>query len=382
MHKKAIRLTAAIIILVQTSCFSAASFQGIGYLPGSVVRFSSAEAISADGSTIVGGAGYISTSNKLQFHAFRWTSNSGMTDISDLPEDAYSCFASDVSGDGSVIVGINENKAFIWTSANGTTHIETYPDSSESSSSIACDISFDGTIVAGTAAHGTSYNNLEAFRWTAEEGITGLGFLPNRPDNLQYGPESRAKAISYDGSVIAGCSNFQAFRWTTETGMVGIGDLQGGDFDSYAEDISADGSVIIGTGTSDLGAEAFRWTQETGIVGLGDFEGGDFESHAYAVSADGSIIIGTSVTDFDYEAFYWTAETGMLKLKDLLTEKYALDLSGWRLTDAYGISADGTKIVGYGFNPQGFEEGWIVTIPEPATILLLTLGGLVFRKSF
>ncbi|MBI4578164.1 MAG: PEP-CTERM sorting domain-containing protein [Planctomycetes bacterium] len=47
---------------------------------------------------------------------------------------------------------------------------------------------------------------------------------------------------------------------------------------------------------------------------------------------------------------------------------------GWRLDEATGISDDGCTIVGYGSGPLGLSEGWVVTIPEPATLLLLAIG--------
>jgi probable HAF family extracellular repeat protein len=56
----------------------------------------------------------------------------------------------------------------------------------------------------------------------------------------------------------------------------GLGDLSGGSFYSYANGVSADGSVVVGRGSSANGNEAFRWTQGTGMVGLGDLSGGIF----------------------------------------------------------------------------------------------------------
>jgi len=58
--------------------------------------------------------------------------------------------------------------------------------------------------------------------------------------------------------------------------MVGLGDLPGGSFSSYADGVSANGSVVVGYGNSANGNEAFRWTQGTGMVGLGDLSGGIF----------------------------------------------------------------------------------------------------------
>src|SRR5262245_37489475 len=69
-----------------------------------------------------------------------------------------------------------------------------------------------------------------------------------------------------------------------------LGDLPGGQFASRANDVSADGSVIVGSSYSASGLEAFRWTSGGGMVGLGDLPGGSFGSAASGVSADGSVV--------------------------------------------------------------------------------------------
>ena len=72
--------------------------------------------------------------------------------------------------------------------------------------------------------------------------------------------------------------------------FIGLGDLPGGDYNSIAYDISADGSTVVGTSETTSGTEAFRWRRDTGMQGLGDLPGGDFFSHAQDVSADGSVV--------------------------------------------------------------------------------------------
>ena len=49
----------------------------------------------------------------------------------------------------------------------------------------------------------------------------------------------------------------------------------------------------------------------------------------------------------------------MRSLQGVLVDDFALDLTGWTLTSATGVSADGSTIVGEGMNPDGFNEGWI-----------------------
>jgi uncharacterized membrane protein len=113
---------------------------------------------------------------------------------------------------------------------------------------------------------------------------------------------------------------------------------------------------------SESGIEAFRW--EDGVMtGLGDLPGGGFQSQARAVSGDGSTIVGLASVSDHFEAMIWTEATGMRAISDLLVNVYGLDLTGWTLRYAQGISEDGLTIVGYGTNPNGDTEGWIAEDP-------------------
>src|ERR1039458_7464357 len=174
-------------------------------------------------------------------------------------------------------------------------------------------VSGDGSVVVGTSGEDTSYGNnfYIAFRWTAGSGMVSVG----------AGYESFANCVSADGTVVVGTSesNYlspdQAFRWTAGSGMVGLGHLPGGTYSS-PNGISADGSVIVGSGSSTSGTQAFRWTAGSGMVGLGHLPG-TTNSSATGVSADGSVIVGTSSSGSVSQAFCWTAGTGMRGLRYL-----------------------------------------------------------------
>ena len=100
----------------------------------------------------------------------------------------------------------------------------------------------------------------------------------------------------------------------------GLGDLPGGSFFSIATGVSADGSVVVGSGTPALtvsNREAYRWTAAGGMVGLGDLAGSIFSSSARGVSADGTVIVGRGVSASGTEAYRWTAGSGMVGLGDL-----------------------------------------------------------------
>ena len=237
--------------------------------------------------------------------------------------------------------------------------------------SYARGISADGSTVVG---YSKSASGFEAFRWTLDGGMAGLGDLQGS-DFYSY-----ANAVSGDGSVVVGCSSFGfisepgAFRWTSDEGMVYMGNLPG-DRMSVAQNVSDDGSTIVGSSNS----RAFRWTSDEGMVALDSPVGNSVMAEARALSADGSVIVGAGKFTSELEAIIWDEIYGMRSLKDMLVGS-GLDLAGWTLTDAWDISADGLTVVGYGINPDGNEEGWVATVPEPCSLILLGLGGLILRR--
>ncbi len=166
--------------------------------------------------------------------------------------------------------------------------------------------------------------------------------------------QSIANAVSANGSVVVGMSNSasggEAFRWTAAGGITGLGDLPGGVFASSASGVSADGLVVVGFGNNASSSlEAFRWTSGGGMVALGDLAGGAFQSSAGGVSADGAVVVGSGVSASGFEGFRWTAGTGMAGVGDLA--------GGPFFSSASAVSADGTVVVGQGqgFTAAGFE---------------------------
>ncbi len=363
MKSKSVVVVAAALLLV---CFVSVGsavvyFQGVGDLSGG--RFYSiAEAISADGSVVVGGSESAGGNE-----AFIWTSSGGIQGLGDLPGGGFNSWAKDVSGDGSMVTGFSDSgsdsykqEAFLWTQSGGIQGLGFLPGATNS---IAYGISRDGSVITGRS-------NFQAYRYfTASSSFASLGMSSSYVD------------VSPDGSTVLGqMSGNEAFIWSESGGLVGLDYLLDEDSWSAAYSASFDGSVIVGeSGESIYRMEAFLWTQAGGMIGLGDLPGGDYFSRAFAVSDDGSVVVGESSTGFN-SAFIWDELNGMRNLKDVLEGDYGLDLIGWTLSSAMGISADGLTIVGYGSNPDGYQEGWIAIVPEPVTVLLLGVGGLMLRR--
>ncbi len=377
--RKQIILVAAIVILfclVSGSFATTATFQGLGGLPsdGTPYDLSVPFGVSSDGS-VVAGVAKVVFSMQAHEEAFHWTGSGGMVSLGDLPGGKVKSDARGISANGSVIVGFSESssgiEAFRWEN-NVMTGLDDL--SGGNFGSVAYDASSDGSVIVG---YGSSASGTEAFRWENNT-MTGLGDLTGGDfRSVAYG-------VSPDGSMIVGFSEsysgHQAFRWENNV-MTGIGYLPGGSW-SEAYRVSADGSVIVGWSDSDSGREAFRW-RNGNMEGLGDLSGGDFYSWARDVSADGSIVVGmgkTGTGGSGYEAFIWDEDNGMQSLQFVFEDEYGLDLTGWTLQEARGISDDSLTIVGYGINPDGYTEAWIATIPEPATLLLLGFGGLILSR--
>ncbi|MHC5061449.1 MAG: hypothetical protein ACYTFK_10255 [Planctomycetota bacterium] len=98
------------------------------------------------------------------------------------------------------------------------------------------------------------------------------------------------------------------------------------------------------------------------MVGLGFLTGTDYYSYASDVTANGRTIVGSSIGDEGDRAFIWDPNNGMRNLKDVLETDFGLDLTGWQLEVAYGISANGSTIVGSGMNPSGNIEAWVARV--------------------
>ena len=376
---KTLVLTGFSALSLWTAPAQAASFRGLGWL--SNTSFSFANGISADSSVVVG-----SSSNTNGYNeAFRWTQETGMVGLGFLDSNNQygSSSAYEVSANGSVIVGISEHavggnvgylsEAFRWTQETGMVGLGTL--TTNGYYSFASGVSADGSVVVGRSDTG-GLSRSEAFRWTQETGMVGL-----EDSGGSYYGDSNAGGVSADGSIIVGngygikvnengASRNELFRWTESSGIVGLDFLTGGE----AKAVSADGSIVVGYS----GAEAFRWTQETGIVGLG-FLNNSSISVANDVSSDGSIVVGYS----GGKAFRWIQSDGMVSLKETLIGE-GLDVSGWTLTSANAISADGFTIVGDGINPSGKYEAWVADlepIPEPLTILG-SIAAIAFAAGF
>lgn len=177
--------------------------------------------------------------------------------------------------------------------------------------------------------------------------LTWLGYPEGGYDS------SFAYDVSADGSVVVGMVDGpvrNAFRWTADDGFEILPTIDG-----LAQAVSGDGSVVVGyqTVSDDNGShvEAFRWTASGGAVNLG--AGGYTSSAAMAVSSDGAMVAGGVAGAGRMVAYVWTEESGM-------------QLLGWMtggapFSIATGVSNTGT-VVGYGRIAAGGYQAFYTDI--------------------
>jgi probable HAF family extracellular repeat protein len=328
----------------------------VGTLGG---NYSFASAVSYDGSVVVGQS---NTQNNSQTRAFRWE-NGIMVDLGTLvPENqnGYS-YAINVSGDGSTVVGVSTvdsnqyySHAFRWN-AGVMSDLGTLGGYY----STALAASYNGSVVVGESQTSNQQSS-HAFRWAAGE-MVDLGTLGG---NYSY---SSAGFVSANGAVVAGQSynldnQFHGFRWV-DGEMTDIGTL-GGTY-SYLLDMSSDGTTLVGGAglTDNSSTHAFRW--QNGVMeDLGVLEGST-GSFANAVSADGSVVVGSSSPYGGFDtysqnaiAFRWTERTGMESVADWVASEGGSVPLGYALTSATGVSAAGNVVVGSGYY-GGRQVGWL-----------------------
>ncbi|MHC5211062.1 MAG: hypothetical protein ACYTG2_10125 [Planctomycetota bacterium] len=352
-----VRVALACLCAAPTGLAQDATFRGLGFLPGgSAVSWP--QDVSADGSTVVGASKSAGTGSDME--AFVWTEGSGMIGLGDLDGGVVSSSAQAVSADGTVVVGsTGSGQAFRWTDASGMVALA--DPLGVLVGGAAHGVSADGSVIVGVAR---SLTENQAFRWTQALGMVGLGWLPSDP------LDSFAFDVSADGSVACGISfsgdftfDVEPIVWTPRAGMVGLGDVPGGAFYAIAWGVSADGTTVVGEAR--LGPEvpgtdeAFLSTAAGGFVFMDPAHGAVAGSTAKAATADGSRVVGSGPGG----AMLWDTAHGMRNLQDMLTLDFGLDLGGWTLLQATSVSDDGSVLVGYGLDPQGATQAWIVTLP-------------------
>ena len=313
---------------------------------------------------------------------FRWTDATGMQ----LLSSSYAQPA-DASADGSVAVGVGAG-GWLWTEEEGL-HPLVVTKKNKTIETAPNGISADGSIVVGGK---TSGRNGEAFRWSEQSGLVTLPMFPGHDTASAYD-------VSADGRIVVGLgwrnrpsgSPRIPLCWIGNSVPSAIPSPTGFEWNvAQADSVSPDGTVVTGwnaiTNDNTIG---FRWTigtAEPEIIGWTLAGTSPQLTVPRDVSAAGEIIVGFEQVGAVREARIWDAGHGARDLQVVLEEEYDLgtELSGWVLRVATKVSPDGQNIAGYGTNPLGNTEGFLVrlgappdAVPEPQAVVLLLAGSIL-----
>ena len=363
-------------VLPITACAASITFLGSSATPSDV---------SGDGSVVVGNI-------QGTFETFRWTQSTGVVPLgrATVPVIGTGAGTPDVSWDGTKISATimddtnTAGTAGRWTQGAGWQQLmpPTPPTGGivDSYYGSAWGMSGDGNTVTGLYWRpGQTDGIAHALRWKEGVGPSGLG---------SDGGSSRANGANFDGSVIVGWDEHPSFGvWRPTVWENGVKTVLAPNLDAFSSVKAADedGSTIAGSlfnHTTNINqASIWRKTggtwvaQDVGVLPgtAPNFGNAEFE----ALSADGTAGVGFNRFGGGFgngTGFYWSEATGLISGTQLLT---SLGLSlppGHQLFSFTSISADGSTIGGISIENGAFQGFVINNIPEPGAAVLLGLG--------
>ena len=258
-----------------------------------------------------------------------------------IPIPTAGSWAYDITPDGEVVVGTDNNGGFIW-------RWKTDPMPTSIGGNEAVAISDDGTVVVGCIPDPGSGAEV-AGRWTQATGWVSLGFLPNA---LSCPSKSNAYDVSGDGNTVVGLSwdgcSGRGFVWTQATGMLELAVLGNGS--NRASAISSDGSKIGGFAQGASNRTPALWNPDT----TGQVINMNIVGEMYGFSDDGSIVLGNA----NQNAFWMDTAT--------LTPNFINQLTaGWQgipmdvnddMDQIVGFDVSGTARTAWRWTPSGGME--------------------------
>jgi hypothetical protein len=342
--------------------------------------------------------------------------------LGDLPDGSVQSTVSDVSANGSVVVGSGTDgaglRAVRWTPTGGMAALE-------GANGTALGVSPSGSFITGAVAAPSSYGRYSAALWNnGSLSILSRGYdittctSQSTPDVVWL---ESGSAVTDSGKVVGsvldcGTGKHMGFLWngtvstlsssvlssigsdglssigtTTLPKMYAWGVLYGADprvagtklahpepfycpslnpiCQTAPSEMSFDGQVIVGTATvppsTDFGIPT-RWTTDGRGTSLPKHPADAQRCQALGVNgnatAESAVVVGSCTTNGNERAVLW--RNGIAQtIEAALSLEGVTVTAGWRLLSAKAASSDGRVIVGNGLNPNGETEAWRAVLP-------------------
>jgi hypothetical protein len=295
-----------------------------------------------------------------------------------------------LSGDGKVVYGTSTSSGgdFIrWTASGGK---EVLGKFTGLSGVFIWGASRDGGVVVGQFISASAPNlSGGGFYWSAQTGlqtyssptvteaiygVSGDGNVWLRGGNkwTAQGKEATLPffggAASYDGSVIAGGGSRKPYRYTSQGVVEAPTDRSG-----PSRAITPDGSVIAGYTTGSV----FVWAGDQ--LTYYPYENPSYKWIPIDISADGRTVVGF---DPSVNANALLNENTVLHDGVQYTLPEYLGLEGWTVNGTRSISDDGTVIIASGYTDHGVAgPGLIAYVPEPHALIGALFAAPLVRRS-
>jgi probable HAF family extracellular repeat protein len=277
--------------------------------------------------------------NGQNYHAFIWSSGSGMTDLGTL--GGHTSYALGINDSGEVVgysyLADNVTRhAFTWTASGGMVDLGTLPGGVWSQGE---KINASGEI-SGEALD--SNGKQVPFFWSATTGF--IAQKENKGDPRNYG-FSINDAGNITGQVYTG-KVVNALFWNTDKAKSHFLPILPTGQHMVGYDIN-NLNHVAGNGSQSTGLwEGFVWSHAGGTVGIGFAPGADI-TLAHAINDNDEVTgIGYVFGEAETTAFYWNRNTGIVVMQTLGGETGAgLDINlagaiaGWSTNPSEQIHA-------------------------------------------
>lgn len=341
--------------------------------------------VSADGSTLIGWY-EPDDGNGESAIGFRWTLNDGLNVFESLGGPWTN--PSGINADGTVIIGgsavepgnIFSGTGFQWTLSGG---MQLHPDHPGVFATVLGDASRAVVSANGSVQYASLGGVAPALRWTATGDVQLLPDYRTPPLGISF-----VRAATPDGSVAVGSAydvvldTIRPAMWNADGTLqeLSIPDgiqLQGAGWRSEAKAISQDAQSVLGLIVTNANAQhAVLWTNDGGVFDLGVVGG---FVRASILDGDVGVMVGESAGVAMLHTMSVHEGGVSFDLNDYLPT-LGIDLSGWVLVGAHGISADGSLIYGHG-RFHGQERWWVATgVPSPGVGTVLVCAGLISNR--